>query len=235
MKGEKRGLLPSQVRGIVWVSVGLMLVAVVAFFSRKALPDTIQNDTLVAVNEEKLTSQEDSIYHARRNGSVYHKDKSILKRNHTQVMDTQMYRHTLPPIRKQPLVVELNTADTTTLMLLHGIGPAFARRIVGYRDRLGGFIDSTQLLEVYGFTPELLAHIAPYIVIDRDSIRHLNINHLGVKQLARHPYMEYYQARDIVRLRDRGMVFLSEEDLRAVPSMADSSLRRLLPYIDFAQ
>lgn len=235
MKGEKRGLLPSQVRGIVWVSVGLLLIAVVAFFSRKALPDTVQNDTLVAVNEEKLKSQEDSLYQYRRKNFDYHEDKAVRRLSGSRKPDTLMYRHTPPPVRKQPLVVELNTADTTTLMLLHGIGPAFARRIVGYRDRLGGFIDSTQLLEVYGFTPELLAHIAPYIVIDRDSIRHLDINHLGVKQLARHPYMEYYQARDIVRLRDRGVVFLSEEDLRAVPSMADSSLRRLLPYIDFAQ
>lgn len=235
MKGEKRGLLLSQVRGIVWVSVGLLLIAVVAFFSRKALPDTVQNDTLVAVNEEKLKSQEDSLYQYRRKNFDYHKDKAVRRLSGSRKLDTQMYRYTPPPVRKQPLVVELNTADTTTLMLLHGIGPAFARRIVGYRDRLGGFIDSTQLLEVYGFTPELLAHIAPYIVIDRDSIRRLDINHLGVKQLARHPYMEYYQARDIVRLRDRGMVFLSEEDLRAVPSMADSSLRRLLPYIDFAQ
>src|SRR5437660_80245 len=37
-------------------------------------------------------------------------------------------------------VIELNTADSAKLTELKGIGPSFARRIVNYRNRLGGFI-----------------------------------------------------------------------------------------------
>ena len=140
-----------------------------------------------------------------------------------------------PPVRRQPLVVDLNTADTTTLMLLHGIGPTYARRIVAYRNRLGGYVDTRQLLEVYGFSEELLAHIQPHLVLTKDSIRRLDVNTIELKQLLRHPYIEYYQARDIVRLRDRGVRFHSPDDLRAVPSMADSTLERMLPYLQFAQ
>ena len=144
-----------------------------------------------------------------------------------------MYGNQTPAVRRQPLVVELNNADTTTLQLLHGIGPAYARRIVRYRERLGGFIDVGQLLEVYGFTPELLAHIAPSLTLDTSSIRRIDINNIGLKQLIQHPYIEYYQARDIVNLRNRGVRFSSADDLRAVPSMADSTLARLLPYLSF--
>ena len=129
--------------------------------------------------------------------------------------------------------MELNGADTTTLQLLHGIGPVFARRIVRYRERLGGFTSTEQLLEVYGFTPELLAHIAPHLTLDSTTIRRIEINSIGLKELIKHPYIEYYQARDIVNLRNKGVRFSTAEDLRAVPSMADSTLARLLPYISF--
>jgi len=118
-------------------------------------------------------------------------------------------------------------------MLLHGIGPTFANRIVRYRNRLGGFVSKEQLLEVYGFTPELLDHIAPHLHIEADSLRRIPVNSIPLKQLVKHPYIEYYQARDIVNLRQRGVCFSSVDDLRAVPSMADSTLERLLPYLSF--
>ncbi|MBQ9417264.1 MAG: helix-hairpin-helix domain-containing protein, partial [Bacteroidales bacterium] len=125
-------------------------------------------------------------------------------------------------------------ADTLTLQLINGIGPAYARRIVRYRDRLGGFIRTTQLLEVRGFTPELLDHIAPCLRLDTTRIQRLPINSATLKQLIRHPYMEYYLARDIIALRNSGTHFSSVADLRAIPSMADSTLHKLLPYLDFS-
>ncbi|MBR4803620.1 MAG: helix-hairpin-helix domain-containing protein, partial [Bacteroidales bacterium] len=48
--------------------------------------------------------------------------------------------------------IELNTADTSDLKELRGIGSGYAKRIVKYRERLGGFCKPEQLLEVYGFT-----------------------------------------------------------------------------------
>jgi len=129
--------------------------------------------------------------------------------------------------------VELNGADTTTLQLLYGIGPVYARRIVRYRERLGGFVSTGQLLEVYGITPELLEDMAPNITVDSSAVDKLPINSIPLKQLIKHPYIEYYQARDIVNLRNRGVKFHNADDLRAIPSMADSTLQRLLPYIDF--
>lgn len=134
---------------------------------------------------------------------------------------------------RKPLVVELNSADTTTLMLLHGIGPAFARRIVRYREKLGGFIHEEQLLEVYGFTPALLEHIAPHLQLDSGALRKINVNHVELKQFIKHPYVEYYFARDLVNLRSRGVTFATPDDLRAIPSCSDTMLTKLLPYLEF--
>ena len=234
MGDKKRGLLHSQLLGIVWISMGLILVAAVAFFSSRRVLPSVENDTIFMEEKAFLDKQEDSVYRSRRK---YNGNQEYRRRYSSEDKGGKESFYTCqPPVHtRQPLVVELNTADTTTLMLLHGIGPTFARRIVNYRERLGGFVHKEQLLEVYGFTPQQLEHIDPYIVINADSIRHIDLNVIGLKQLARHPYIEYYQARDLVRLRDHGTRFTCVDDLRTVPSMADSTLQRLLPYIDFAQ
>lgn len=227
--------LNSQTLGIIWFSIGLLIIGGIAFFSRPGTQKPAENDARDSFTGTILTQKEDSVYASRR------RERNVL-RNETEHRSQRfshdttrpLYTNAPAPQRKQPLSIELNSADTLTLQLLHGIGPAFARRIVRYRERLGGFVDTDQLLEVYGFTPELLAHIKPYITLDSTAITPIAINSIGLKELSRHPYIEYYQARDIVRLRGMGVVFVNEDDLRAVPSMADSTMRRLMPYIDFS-
>ena len=147
--------------------------------------------------------------------------------NDSARLDTPRY---LP--KRKPLKVDINTADTLTLQLIHGIGPAYARRIVKYRNRLGGFVAKEQVLEVYGISPELYEHIAPYLTIS-DSITRMDINQIGLKQLVKHPYIDYYQARDVIAYRNKGHRYNSCDDLRLVISMDDSTIARLCPYLDF--
>ena len=230
MDYKKKGPTHSQTLGIVWLSVALLTIAAVAFFSSRHNIEVAPIDTTEVLQQDILTTKEDSVYRSRRTYS--HNTHRTSKKYRP---DTSFYTIVPPAPTKQPLVVELNSADSLTLQLLHGIGPAYARRIVRYRERLGGFTSTRQLLEVYGFTPELLEHLLPYLSLDTMAIRRIDINHVELKQLAKHPYMEYYQARDIVRLRNSGVRFHSADDLRAVPSMADSTLKRILPYIDFGE
>lgn len=232
MGQKKKGPTSSQLLGIVWLSVALVLIAGVVFFSsRKAVP-AVQGTLADTVGQQILASHEDSAYRQRRqNGrNVQYTRRQGPKKT---ALTESMYTTTPPAPTKQPLVVELNSADTLTLQLLHGIGPALARRIVRYRERLGGFASTAQLLEVYGFTPALVDHIGPYLRLDTTLVKPIRINSIGLKQLARHPYVEYYQARDIVRLRAAGVHFGGLDDLRAVPSMADTTLARLAPYLDY--
>lgn len=230
MDYKKKGPTHTQTLGIVWLSVALLTIAAVAFFSSRHNIEVVPNDTSEVLQQDILTTKEDSVYRIRRTYS-----HNTHRTNKKYRPDTSFYTIVPPAPTKQPLVVELNSADSLTLQLLHGIGPAYARRIVRYRERLGGFTSTEQLLEVYGFTPELLEHLLPHLTLDTMAVRRIDINHVELKQLAMHPYMEYYQARDIVRLRNSGVLFRNADDLRAVPSMADSTLRRILPYIDFGE
>ncbi|MBQ0015562.1 MAG: helix-hairpin-helix domain-containing protein [Bacteroidales bacterium] len=161
--------------------------------------------------------------------NAYAPDDSITT---TIVKQSSTYQEIRPP-RRQSLIVDINTADTLTLQLLHGIGPTYARRIVRYRDQLGGFIDISQLLEVYGITADLLNHIAPHLVLSPSTLRQIPINTVSLKELVRHPYLDYYQVRDIIAFRNKGHRYHSPSDLMLISSMTDSTLNRILPYISF--
>jgi DNA uptake protein ComE-like DNA-binding protein len=63
------------------------------------------------------------------------------------------------PVKLSPgQTLSLNDADTTALRQVPGIGPVYARRIVSYRQRLGGFYRVEQLREIKDFPPSALPY-----------------------------------------------------------------------------
>ena len=125
--------------------------------------------------------------------------------------------------------IALNTADTTTLKKVPGIGSYYARRIVEYRERLGGYSNAGQLLEIEGMPGEALA----FFTIDGSGIKKLNINTLSVAQLRRHPYINYYQARDIADYRRLKGPITDLSQLRLLHDFTEHDLQRLAPYIEY--
>ena len=59
--------------------------------------------------------------------------------------------------------VNINSADIDSLILLPGIGPAYARRIIDRRLEIGGFTDLVQLLDVKGIGPARFEKIQPFV------------------------------------------------------------------------
>lgn len=97
--------------------------------------------------------------------------------------------------------LELNAADSAALVSLRGIGPWYARKILAYRDRLGGFVAKEQLLEIEGFDRERFDGLAADVTVDPSKIRRLDLWHASDSLLARHPYLGPKGARSIVRYR----------------------------------
>ncbi|MDP4265863.1 MAG: helix-hairpin-helix domain-containing protein, partial [Bacteroidota bacterium] len=104
---------------------------------------------------------------------------------------------------KEDKIIELNTADTLSLTKLRGIGPGYARRIIKYRDLLGGFLNKQQLLEVYGLDTTLYSKIEKFLTIDLNKIRRINLNTAGFDELRKHPYIKYNNAKLIIRYKEQ--------------------------------
>ena len=129
-------------------------------------------------------------------------------------------------------IVELNQADTLTLKKIPGIGSTFARRIVGYRELLGGFYTVEQLAEVYGIDEERYNSLSPWFKVDTTRIRPLPVNQLSYKELLRHPYLNSSQVRQLDRLR-RKAPLQSWNDFILVEEFSTVDYQRLRPYLSF--
>lgn len=132
---------------------------------------------------------------------------------------------------KREVVVDLNRADTFDLDELRGIGPTYARRIVEYREKLGGFTHVEQLREVWGIDSTLLEKIKPYIYITEINLKKLNINTATIKQMRNHPYLDYYQAKEIYLHREKYGKFNDVTQLQYVNLIDSGTYSRIKPYL----
>ena len=132
--------------------------------------------------------------------------------------------------------IDINTADTSELKHIPGIGSYYAKRIVSFRQRLGGIANVHQLLEIQGFPESSLKYMTTGQSASTRQlpITRIRINHLDVNSLSRHPYIRYVQAKEIMNHRRLRGPIKKADDLRRLPSFTDKEVERLNPYIDYS-
>jgi competence ComEA-like helix-hairpin-helix protein len=130
-------------------------------------------------------------------------------------------------------VIELNASDTTQLMKIPGIGPAFARRITAYRNSLGGFYRKEQLQEVYGMYEELYEKIIPFLKVNSDEIINIQANIASIEKLKSHPYLNFYQAKAIVEMRKKKGKLENISELSLLEEFTEEDLEKIKHYLAF--
>ena len=129
-------------------------------------------------------------------------------------------------------IIDLNIADTTLLKQLPGIGSAYAKWIVNYREKLGGYCETEQLLEVYRMDTARYDAIKDFVKIDSTFVPNkLRINSDAFKILLKHPYLEYDDVKKIVNHREQKGMITSWEQLTNV--VGNGIKPRLRYYIDY--
>jgi len=134
--------------------------------------------------------------------------------------------------KRKITVIDINNADSASLEQLPGIGPVFAKRILKYRNILGGYFSSDQLNEVYGIHPEIILQIRKFIIVDTSKIRKININTDKFKDINSHPYISFEQTKSIMKYRFHDK-FGSIDQLEGLLIFSHAELMKLRPYLLF--
>lgn len=132
--------------------------------------------------------------------------------------------------RKKIPVLDINMADSTEFVELPQIGEIMASRIHRYRNRLGGFVSIDQLFEVKGMDSARFNTIKPYILLENNDIRKINVNQDEFKTLLRHPYLEYEQVKAIVNHRERKGLIKNWEQLKGIVGDTNPMLETYVTY-----
>ena len=127
----------------------------------------------------------------------------------------------------QLTIVDINSADTTLLQRIPGIGSNIARWIVQRRERLGGFYTLEQLLEVKYVEPSMLK----WFSVDTSQIHRVHICDMTFAEMSRHPYIGYEKAKAVSNFQRLYGPITDMEQLRTTTIFTDEELEKLQNYI----
>lgn len=212
---------------IITLAAVMLIIIAANFFIAKHPSDVKENlhdlDSIIALHE-KAIEESRHIHIAEQHKHKEYHEKSKDKENENRDLKPQKpeFKKEIKTVEEKSVkqeirVIDINIADSLEWLSLPEIGKFFAKNILEYRDKLGGYIEASQLLEVYGFDSIRFAIISPYISLDSVMIRKININKDDFKTILRHPYIEYEDVKRIVNHREtKGMIKDWETYLKAV-------------------
>jgi len=186
--------------------------------------------------------QAENLIKYRQKGGVFYSPKDILKIYgvdssffYSIEKNIKIYKKEIKNSKPKKEIefkkVDLNSADSAKLVLLNGVGPVFASRIVKFRNLLGGYYAKKQLLEVYHFPEETYNNIEKYLELDTMAIHKIRINFADFGEMLRHPYLKKNQVEKIVTYRDNQGSFLSLNELLQNDVLDVSTFHKVKPYL----
>lgn len=156
-------------------------------------PNTVSEEDLQRLGFSP--KQAASIVNYRNKGGRFRRKSDFAK---SFVVSDSVFRR-LEPFIDIPLV-DLNLADSAAFDALPGIGGWFAKAMIQYRERLGGYSCPEQLMEIRNFDREKFDALSDLICVDPANLRPYPLWELPEEQLRRHPHIGP-SARGIVLFR----------------------------------
>lgn len=140
-----------------------------------------------------------------------------------------------PTEAEQHISIDINSADSTQLLAIKGITLSQAKRILSYRNKLGGFVNAEQLKEVWGIDASSVTRLEKSLQINRDKIKQIAINKASVDKLRAHPYINFYQAKAIYEYRKNNGNIKSFNDLQKIEEDCcnEQFWQKIEPYLEF--
>ena len=144
---------------------------------------------------------------------------------HAERPDTVQYHSARDNVR--PLV-ELNTADSVTLVGIRGIGPYYASKILRYREQLGGYHSPRQLKDIK-FQYLDIDTLLPRFTANPALIRKRELDSMSFKAVLHHPYLQYEEVQLIFNAKRKfGKINYSILESEKILSLI--KLKKIKPY-----
>jgi competence protein ComEA len=133
--------------------------------------------------------------------------------------------------------VDINAADSLAWVALPGIGPATARRILSFREKLGGFVSERQLMDVYGIDTQRIRSLLEdgRLRMEKGVYRRIPLASATLELLDAHPYISRNQAKVLIAYRQQHKGIRSEAEFRQIAAFSRQEANRILPYLDFGK
>jgi DNA uptake protein ComE-like DNA-binding protein len=154
--------------------------------------------------------------------------------NSNNVNDSEKKLYETKPYEKEKYVVsviDINAADTTTLIALPGIGSKLSQRILSFRDKLGGFYKIEQIGETYGLPDSTFQKIKNRFSIKSNAVQQININTATVDEMKVHPYLRYPLANAIVQYRMQHGAYILVDDIKKIMLVTEDVFNKIGPYL----
>lgn len=137
------------------------------------------------------------------------------------------------PSKNEIYHIQLNHVDSATLESLPGIGAYTAKKIIAYRNRLGGYISKFQLWEIPYIDSQLVVNETINWSVGTDSLNRISLVDLNIAQLYKHPYLGKTKAKNLMAYHKvHGP--LSRAKFESMRSLSIPEKQKLIPYLKFA-
>jgi|GEM_PF-3459278 len=121
--------------------------------------------------------------------------------------------------------IDLNNTTAEALIALRGIGPVLSERIIDYKDRLGGYVSTLQIKEIYALSEETYESIKDQLTVT-GPVEKIYIPSHTFKKVLSHPYIDY----ETTKLLKNTSIMIFDEKLEEY--IKDGKIdERVLPYI----
>ena len=137
------------------------------------------------------------------------------------------------PYTKTIVKFDINNSDTSDWIQLNGIGSKLAKRIITFREKLGGFISINQVAETYGLPDTTFQKIKEYLLLNNSHVQKININQTTVDELKNHPYIKWNVANAIIQFKNQHGNYTSVNDLKKIRIISDSIFQKISPYLSY--
>jgi competence protein ComEA len=195
-----------------WVALGLSVK------QSQAILNFVQRGIYSNSALEKIYVMPTEVYNLIKDSTYYEKQITEF----TVIKDSE--------VKPTPLL-EINSASKEDLIQLNGVGEFYAKQILKYKNELGGFVFMEQLLEVWKMRLETYEKVLPQLTIDTNKIKKINVNTCSLEDLRSHPYLDYYQANSIIKMRMQKDGYNELQEILESKLINEEEFQRLLPYL----